>query len=336
MNVPAVIFQAPGQVVVREVAVPPPGPGEIQIRTEFSVISAGTEGHCLRARFSWGPTPFPCVPGYQRAGTIQALGEGVNGLAPGDRVVATIAPFDPAVSGVSSQWGAHAAVANTSATQVFALPTDVDPLDAAGFVVAQVGWNAANRANLDAGDWVLVMGDGLIGQMAAQAARARGAKVILAGRRPDRLRLALMYSADAVVNVREENLTEAVKVITGLPRVGAVLDSIQGEEVQAEYLELLENGLGQIVYCGNSYENSWANLAWLQQRELTAHFVSGFTRERLQATLHLMGRGQMTLKPLLTHRVPFWRAPEMYGLILEPRSPFLGMVLDWTATEICR
>ena len=176
---------------------------------------------------------------------------------------------------------------------------------------------------------MVVYGDGLIGQCAAQAARARGARVILVGHRAERLELAAAHSADAVVNGHDREVVEAVRHAAGSEHVTAVLDSVQTEQAQRQYTPLLARAEGQIVYCGFTPGTAWADMALLQQRELTAHFVSGWTRPRMEATLDLMARGQLSLEPLITHLVPAARAPEMYRMIAVKTEPFLGITLDW-------
>lgn len=323
---PAVVFEALNQVSVREVEVPEPARGEVQVRTEFSVISPGTEGWVLSNVFTWQPTTYPCVPGYQRVGTITALGEGVDGFEVGERVAATWAS---APAAVASMWGSHIAVANTGASEIYRIPTNVHSVDAAAFVVAQVGFNAASRANVSPGDWVAIIGDGVIGQFAGQAARARGARVVLIGHRPERLSIAKQTGIDAIVNGRDPNLAEAVRRETEAESVFAVIDTIQGEAAQARYMDLLPSRGGEIVYAGFSSGDTWANMAHLQQREVTAHFVSGWTRARLEATLDLMASGHLRFRELITHCVPFTVAPEMYASIQQKQAS-LGIVLDWS------
>lgn len=180
----AVVFEGVDRVTVRDIEMPEPGEGLVQIRTRYSTISAGTEGWGLRNQFTWQPTPFPCVPGYQRTGEITRLGPAVTDWKVGDQVMATIGKWQ---GEVGPFWGAHAAVANTPASELFRIPAGAPELDASAAVVAQVGYNAAYRASLKAGDWVVVFGDGIIGQFAAQAARSRGCRVILVGHRAERI-----------------------------------------------------------------------------------------------------------------------------------------------------
>jgi 2-desacetyl-2-hydroxyethyl bacteriochlorophyllide A dehydrogenase len=327
METTVVVFEKPNEVSLRTVPLPPPAAGEVQLRTLFSTISAGTEGWALGNQFTWSPTKYPCVPGYQRVGVVTQIGEGVEGWREGDVALVTIGRWS---SEVSSMWGAHAAMANSPATELYRLPDGVDPLDASGAVVAQVGYNAASRAHLQPGDWVAVYGDGLIGQCAAVAARARGARVVLVGHRSERLALAMTTGVEAIVNSHDGNVTDVVRERAGIASVAVVLDSVQTELSQREYVELLERGRGQIVYCGFTPGTVWADMGLLQQRELTTHFVSGWNRARMEATLKLMAEGKMRLRPLITHRVSYTRAPEMYRLIREKSEPFLGITLDWT------
>lgn len=322
----AVVFAARCRTELQTIEMPDPQAGEVQVRTRCSTVSCGTEGWFLQDRFTWQPTPYPCVPGYQRVGTVTRLGAGVSGWQEGDRVFATIGCWQGAVK---PGWGAHLAVGNTAARELYRIPPDASDLDASAAVVAQVGYNAAYRPTLQPGDWVVVYGDGLIGQCAAQAARARQARVILVGHRAARLTLAAGHSADHVINNREQKPFDAIRDIVGGHPVAAVLDSVQSEASQAEYLPLLQNGTGQIVYCGFTPGTVWANMATLQQRELTTHSVCGWNRTRMEATLDLIGRGKMRLRPLVTHAVSFRQGPEMYDMILNKSAPFLGITLNW-------
>ncbi|MGQ9732703.1 MAG: zinc-binding dehydrogenase [Candidatus Zipacnadales bacterium] len=328
MKTPAIVFTAVEQIEIREIEMPPPGPGQVQIATAYSTISAGTEGWVLKNQFTWGLPVYPCVPGYQRVGTIIALGPDVEGWQIGDRVMATVGAWQ---GDVGPHWGSHVKIANTDVQQLFWIPDGCDEIEASGAVVAQVGYNAASRVIMEAGEWGVVYGDGLIGQCAAQAARARGANIVLVGHRSERLALAAQYSADHIINSHTEDVVATVREYVAAEHVSFVLDTIQQEFVQREYIPLLKNGRGQIIYSGFTPAETWASMALLQQRELTAHFVSGWTRERMDATLTLMAEGQIRLRPLITHHVDaLTRGADMYRMILTKSEPFLGITLDWT------
>jgi threonine dehydrogenase-like Zn-dependent dehydrogenase len=154
--------------------------------------------------------------------------------------------------------------------------------------------------------------------------------VILVGHRPERLTLAAAHSADIVINNHIENVVEVVHAHTGGQPVTAILDSVQTEAAQHEYMPLLERGRGQIVYCGFTPGTTWADMGVLQQRELTTHFISGWTRPRMESTLALMAAGKLTLKPLITHLSSYKNGPEMYRMNASKSQHFLGITLDWT------
>ncbi|HEY3340400.1 MAG TPA: medium chain dehydrogenase/reductase family protein, partial [Anaerolineae bacterium] len=303
-----------------------PGPDEVQIRTSYSTVSIGTEGWVFQNLFTWQPTPYPCVPGYQRVGVIEAIGRNVTGWQAGDKVMATSSAWE---GPVQPAWGAHIALANTRSAELYRIPAGVDEIDASAAVVAQVGYNAAYRAAFGTGDWVVVYGDGLIGQFAAQSARSRGAQVILVGHRPERLALARRFSADTAFDSRSDDIVTRIRACTGGRPVTAILDTVQKEAAQEQYIPLLEYGRGQIVYSGFTPGATWADMGLLQKHELTTHYVSGWTRPRMEATLQLMAEGKLQLRPLITHLVASEHAPAMYRMTLEKSTPFLGITFHW-------
>lgn len=329
MKTRAIVFAAPNDASICSVDVPPPRKHEVQIRSSYSTISAGTEGWILRNLMTWSPTHFPCIPGYQRSGIVTAVGLGVSGWTVGDRALAVTGIWSNPE--VARAFGGHIAVANVPTTFAYHLSDQLDDIDASSAVLAQVGHNAAKRANCAAGDWVLVFGDGLVGQFSAQAARASDARVILVGHRAERLELARQYSADVVINGAAADVARVVRQTVGADGVRVVLDSVQTPASQEQYIDLIKRGSGQIVYNGFNPDDHWANLGLFQKRELTTHFVLHWTRERMEATLALMASGSLRAAPLITHVVPYTRGPDMYRMLLAKHEPFLGIALDWTS-----
>ena len=321
----AVTFLSPDDIELRPIAMPPPGPGQVRLRTEWSSISAGTEGWVWRNAFTWAPTPYPCVPGYQRVGIVESVGDGVEGWSVGQRAMATVGAWQ---GEIPPFWGSHAGLAVTSASELYALPDGLAPRDASVAVVAQVGYNAASRLTLPPGSVVVVYGDGLIGQFGGQAALARGARVVVVGHRAERLAKAAAWGA-LTVNSHEQPVVEAVRGLVDQPVTG-VIDTVQSEASQREYLDLLPHGQGQVVYSGFTPGTAWADMALLQQRELTCHFVSGWSRPRMEATLALLASGGLNYGALLTHCEPAAKAPDLYRLVRAKDPTALGLTIDWS------
>jgi 3-hydroxyethyl bacteriochlorophyllide a dehydrogenase len=177
----AVVFTAPNTVEIRAVTVPDPAPDEVLIRTVASGVSQGTERWMLLGRYNrMGDNvdgTYPAYPGYQAAGVVEAVGSAVSDLQPGDRVIAAGTRF---VDGypVSPGRASHCAHLVAKRAEVARLGSDADLVGASLFVMAAVGRHGTRLANVQAGERVLVIGQGMIGQMAAQAARRRGARVV--------------------------------------------------------------------------------------------------------------------------------------------------------------
>jgi len=323
----ALLFYGPGDVGLGTIEIGDPGEEEVQVHTIASFVSTGTERWILSNRFSATGTPYPCVPGYQRVGVVVKAGVNVHDVHVGERVIATSGAWN---RGANFYWGAHLALGNTHRAEIYVVPNRVGNDEAAGVVVAQVGYNAASRVAMSGDDWIVVYGDGIIGQCASQAARARGARTILIGRRPDRLALGAKISADFVLDANAGSLHSQVMTITGGCKATAVIDTLQREAIQKEYVPMLQLGKGQIVYCGHTLDKAWADMSLLQVHGLTCHFVSDWTRDRIEATIALMDKGDLKLAPLVTHRATASEAPGLYRMLLDNKEPFLGLLIDWS------
>lgn len=325
----AVCALSTDQVVLREVTIPDPGPQEVVVRAEYSSISTGTERWVITGQFhppGGKPMPHPLVPGYQKVGIVEALGAQVTGLRLGQRVFATTAKL--ADEEVIAGWGGHIEHSVLPQSEVIPLPEGLDPVKAAALVLTQVGYNGGSRPPVRQGDKALVIGDGLVGQWLAQMLRHRGARVVLAGRRPERLACAAQWSADLAVDVRQTPLAEmAQQEAPG--GFDIVADSIGTAESVSQLLGLVRRD-GHLVL--NGYYREGEHLLSIQQlhaREVTAHAPAGWTRQRLEATLALVAQGALHVRELMTHILPVEKASEAYQLVLHKPEAFLGICLDW-------
>lgn len=182
---------------------PVPGAGQVRLRvaaTTFNPVDDGIRGGYLRGPF---PVTLPHVPGIEVAGTVDALGEGVDGLAVGDEVIG----FLPMVAdGAAAQYVVAPAEVLTRAPSSVALP------DAAALpMVGLTAWQALfDDAKLTAGQRVLINGaGGAVGGYAVQLAKHAGAHVIATAspRSSERLSSA---GADEVVDHTTTDVTTAV------------------------------------------------------------------------------------------------------------------------------
>lgn len=324
-----VVFTGPGQVELGAVEVPDPGPGEVLVRNEACIVSNGTESWVWSGRFhSPGRPPayrFPIVPGYQRVGWVERVGQGVTQVTPGQRVFATIGRLE---GSPASAWGSHAEYAVCDQGQCLPLPESVASDDAAGLVLTQVGYNGGNRPPVEPGWRALVIGDGLVGHWAAQALRARGAYVVLAGRRPRRLEIARAVSADEVVNAREEDLGGWIRA--HYPEGFDVVDEAVGLLGNVDLACAALRYEGHLVLNGYHPEGEHLmNIQWLHDKELTCWGMAGWTRPRLEATLSLVESDALQVRELVTHEFAGAEADRAYRMIWDRSEDFLGVLIRW-------
>jgi NADPH2:quinone reductase len=192
-----------------------PGPGEVLIRqsaigVNFRDIYRRTGIHAVEG--------FPAAMGVEGAGVIEALGEGVEGLAPGQRVVAQGAPD-----------GAYAEARIVPAWRVMALPDDVDDRAAAAMMVK--GLTARNLLKrcyaVQPGDTILVhAAAGGVGLIMCQWAKHLGATVIGTVGSDAKAEAARAHGCDHTIVYTREDFVPAVKELTGGEGVHAVYDSI--------------------------------------------------------------------------------------------------------------
>jgi len=326
---PAVTFTGPGEVEMREVEVPGPREKEVLVRTEYSLISSGTERWIWRGEFhqpGQAPHPVPLVPGYQRVGIVEDVGSGVTGVQPGMRVFATVSRLEE----VTAFAGSHCQYGVTPLDQCLPVEPGVSPVSVSGLVLTQVGYNGGSRPRVEPGDLAVVLGDGLVGQWLAQRLAHRGATVIVAGKHELRLDRAEAYARARGVDVTQTDLEEEVRKARP-----------QGADIVAETLAVPESvdlGVRLLRHDGhlvlNGYYREGYHLVSIQafhNKEITVHNPSGWTRERLEATLELVEGGQMEVEGLVTHLVPWTKAADAYKrLVWNKEEEFLGIAIDWT------
>lgn len=318
----AVVCTGPRRVDVERIGLPDLGARDVLVRTLASGVSTGTDRWAMQGRFGWAVLEPPFVPGYQRAGTVEAVGADVHTVAVGQRVVTTNSRD---FVGARAGWGAHTGLGVCRSADVYDA-TGIDPHRAAFLVVAQVGVNAASRITLPGGS-VTVYGDGVIGTSAALAARERGFEVTVVGRHAERLAVL----ADLGLGVRLGSDVDPDSTAGRNPV--AVIDTVHNDEAFADYVVALPHGSGQIVYSGHSPDNvtAWADMAELQRRELTAHFVSGWTDERLAQTLSLMRSDVLTMERLVGRTAA--NPAEVVALMTDVaygRVAAVAALIDWT------
>jgi len=203
--------------VVKEIATPEPGPGEVRVKVRAAAVNF-PDLMQTRGEHQHKP-PVPFVPGMELAGEVDAVGEGVTGWKEGD-----------AVAGGGR--GGFAEYVVLPAAGLHRKPERMSFAEAAGYPVAYltayVGLVRCGRT--EPGEWVLVHGAaGGVGLAAVDLAKLLGAKVIAASASDAKLAvIETEYAPDAVVNVTG-GFRERVKAITGGRGADVIYDPVGGD-----------------------------------------------------------------------------------------------------------
>jgi putative PIG3 family NAD(P)H quinone oxidoreductase len=230
----AIVITQPGgpQVLaVRDVPDAAAGPGEVLVR----VAAAGVNRADLMQRMGHYPPPpgAPEYPGLEASGTIEALGEGVDGWSVGDEVCALL-------SG-----GGYAELVAVPAGQVLPVPAGVSLVEAAALpeVACTVWSNVFLTAQLLPGEVLLVHGGSSgIGTMAIQLAKAAGARVAVTAGTAEKLERCAALGADVLVNYKERDFVEMVRSATDGHGADVVLDTIGAKYLGRNLDVLATNG----------------------------------------------------------------------------------------------
>jgi putative PIG3 family NAD(P)H quinone oxidoreductase len=228
--VKAIVVDSPGDPEVMhlaEVPDPTPGPGEVLVRARATAVN---RADTLQRRGFYPPPPGASeIIGMEVAGEVAALGEGVEGWRPGDRVMALIAG------------GGYAELVVVPAGQLMPIPAGLSWTDAAAIpeVFLTAHDNLFTRGRLAAGETVLIHGGaGGVGTAAIQLAKRAGARVLVTAGSAHKLERCRELGTDAGINHREEDFPARVRELTGGHGADLVLD-VMGASYLARNLDAL-------------------------------------------------------------------------------------------------
>ncbi len=204
----------PDVLTLREIEIAAPGEGEVQVRQR----ACGVNYLDVYQRSGSYDMPMPMGAGNEAAGIVAAVGPGVSGVAPGDRVV---------YQGGTA--GAYADLRNVPAARLVRLPDGVDlEAAAASLLKGMTAEYLLDRCvTLAPGDHALMYAAaGGVGLLAGQWARQRGIRLIGVASGPEKCALALENGYAAVIDRQSEDIVARVRQIAGPGGLPVVFDSI--------------------------------------------------------------------------------------------------------------
>jgi zinc-binding alcohol dehydrogenase/oxidoreductase len=277
---------------VEEVADPVAGPGQVLVR-----LRAASLNHLdVWVRKGLPSVPKPRILGADGAGVVEALGDGVEGLSIGQRVV--INPgleHGDTITVVGEHFdGTHAELIAIDAAQVFPLDDGLSFEVAAAFpLVYETAYRMlVTRVAVGAGDWALIWGiGGGVATAAFEICRALGVRTIVTSGSEQKLATARDWGADVAVNHHDGDVVSAVKEATG-KGVDVVVETV-GEATWARSLAAVRP-TGRVVVCGaTSGPNPPAQLHRFWWKQLNVLGSSMGTREDFLGAYDLVRTGRV-------------------------------------------
>ncbi len=294
------VLAAPGRIEMADAPLPLPAPGEVRLKLEGC-------GVCASNLEPWAGLPWMTYPGepgglgHEGWGRVDALGDGVTGLAVGDRVAAlsyrSFAEYDVA-----------------RADMVAKLPASLDGQPFPGEPLG-CAFNIFRRSDIRPGQTVAIIGIGFLGAVLTKLASDAGARVIAISRRQESLDLASHYGAAETIAMDDHwAIIERVKALTGDALCERVIEAV-GKPWPLDLATALIGFGGRLVVAGyhqdgprqiNMQEWNWKGIDVVNAHERDPAVQMRGLTEAIEA----VASGRLDPTPLYTHRYPLERLGE--------------------------
>ena len=364
-----------GETRIKDLPIPKPGKGCALVQTAFSLVSAGTErslvefseknlaakavsrpdlvrqvlnkakreGVLSSIQAAFNRLDQPMFPGYSSAGTITALGEGMQGFKVGDRVACG-----------GGNHAVHAEYEVVPRNLLVRLPDNVSFEEAAFATLGSVAIHGLRLAAPQLNDTVLVIGLGLLGLMEVQIAKAAGCRVMGMDISKTRIKLARDFGVEACPR---GDIEERVPLFTkgrGFDHVLICAGSKDNDSI--ELAGNLCRDRGQVIAIGAVgleiprkiyYEKELRVMVSrsygpgrydANYEERGQDYPIGYVRwtegRNMESFVDLVSDGKLDVRPLITHRIPITEGEKAYNLITgKIKEPFLGVLLQYPQPE---
>lgn len=305
----------PEKLVVREIDTPEPGRGQVRIKVHAAGVNF-PDTLIIQNLYQFKPA-LPFSPGGEAAGVIDAVGEGVDDLKVGDRVVAMTGN------------GCYAEEVVANRAQVVPIAGDM-PFDiASGFTMTYGTSHHAlkQRARLQPGETLLVLGAaGGVGLAAVELGKLMGARVIAAASTEEKLQVCRDYGADETINYATSNLKDEVKRLTGGKGVDVIYDPVGDRYAEPAFRGMAWNGRYLVVgFAGGEIPALPLNLPLIKGASIVGVFWGAFTqaepavhRANMAELLQWFSEGK--LRPHISKHFTLDQGPEAIRWMMDRKA----------------
>jgi len=302
-------FGGPEVLQLNEIPTPKPGPGQILVR----VHAAGVNPYDTYMRNGMYPIkpPLPYIPGSDAAGTVEAVGDGVKKVKPGDRVYTA-----------KTITGAYAEYALADESQVYALPDKISFAQGAGLWVPYgTAYHALHHhAKAHAGETLLIHGaSGGVGIAAVQFARAQGLTVIGTAGTQRGLDLVKKEGAHHAFDHTKPGYAEEIMKVTGGRGLDVILEMLANVNLATDMKLLALRG--RVIVIGNRGEITINPRELMSRRASIRAFTLWAATDAESVEIHAAiaaGLENGTLRPIVGKEFPLKDAAQAHQDVLAP------------------
>lgn len=255
-------------LVIEDVSDPAPGAGEVVVDVKAAALNF-PDTLIIAGKYQFKPE-LPFSPGGEAAGSVSALGAGVEDVAVGDRVITT------------TLWGAFAEKLVVPVDSLLPMPGGMSDTVAASISITYGTsyYALRRRADLQPGETLLVLGAaGGVGLTAVELGKCLGARVIAAASSEDKLDVACEAGADERINYAQESLKERAKSLTGGKGVDVIYDPVGGEFSEQAFRAIGWGGRHLVIgFASGEIPRLPLNLTLLKSASVVGVFWGAWTK----------------------------------------------------------
>lgn len=335
MKTKQIVFTRPYTAELLDVECLPPKADEVTVELEYSAISSGTEkanfiGLRNGTNISEDDEPvFPRTVGYSASGIVTEVGDAVNDIKAGDRVIV--------------YWGKHKKNITVNRDNVIKIPEGVSMQEASLALISTFPLAAIRKTRLEIGESALVMGLGILGVFAVQELKAAGAyPVIAADPVEERREFALKMGADYALNPLDEHFIETVKQLSD----GGVNVCIEVTGLGAGLIQALEcmRRMGRVALLGCTRSSKFEIDYYGKVHGRGISLIGAHTMARpkkessqglwtdaddLRAVLNLVKGKRLNFKDMIMEMHSPADAQMIYDRLVKEKNFPIGVLFDW-------
>jgi 2-desacetyl-2-hydroxyethyl bacteriochlorophyllide A dehydrogenase len=340
-----IVFPEKRAVTVWEEEIGPPDESEILCQAEHSLISIGTELHCLNGEFDPGTNwydwvKYPFRPGYSMVGRVLSVGRSVEDVKEGDR----IANYGFHQQYYKVQMDAKKRFDVPEGIGIYVLPDEVTSEQGTWRSLAVTTQNALRRCTFQFGETVGVVGLGILGQLVVQYLAVAGARrIIVIDTSESRLELAKRHGATHTIKLPVQEAATTVEEITHGWMLDVAFD-VTGHPAALAPTVALVRRFGRLVLLGDTpvpgqqvlgpgvvfKSIAVMGIHGYAVPEKTTELTPWTVEEMSSLFFDYLARGKMNVDDLVTHRPSPLDASQIYQNLLQDRSNALGVIFDWS------